>query len=160
MKVHLVFYMVLCFCRTVSVTTQWQGGDVNLYENLRCHGVPLVTISRGRVVYENGIFTCAEGSGKFYPLRTFPDYLYKKMVQREKVLSPLYHVFMTVYRSASTEFVCDPLPSVSSTQGGGTYPVHWRCSGSAKFRKEGPGPFRWRHESTTLHAPRGNERPT
>ncbi|RXN07189.1 dihydropyrimidinase-related 5 [Labeo rohita] len=70
--------------RTISVTTQWQGGDVNLYENLRCHGVPLVTISRGRVVYENGIFTCAEGSGKFYPLRTFPDYLYKKMVQREK----------------------------------------------------------------------------
>ena len=65
--------------------TQLQGGDVNLYEGLRCHGVPLVTISRGRVVYENGIFTCSEGSGKFYPLRTFPDYLYKKMVQREKV---------------------------------------------------------------------------
>uniref|UniRef100_A0A672PTW1 Dihydropyrimidinase-related protein 5-like n=1 Tax=Sinocyclocheilus grahami TaxID=75366 RepID=A0A672PTW1_SINGR len=72
--------------QTISVSTQWQGGDVNLYENLRCHGVPLVTISRGRVVYENGIFTCAEGSGKFYPLRTFSDYLYKKMVQREKVL--------------------------------------------------------------------------
>ncbi|TRY86980.1 hypothetical protein DNTS_032764, partial [Danionella cerebrum] len=70
--------------RTISVSTQWQGGDMNLYENLRCHGVPLVTISRGRVVCENGIFTCAEGSGKFYPLRTFPDYLYKKMVQREK----------------------------------------------------------------------------
>uniref|UniRef100_A0A672KN19 Dihydropyrimidinase-related protein 5-like n=1 Tax=Sinocyclocheilus grahami TaxID=75366 RepID=A0A672KN19_SINGR len=76
--------------RTISVTTQWQGGDVNLYENLRCHGVPLVTISRGRVVYENGIFTCAEGSGKFYPLRTFPDYLYKKMVQREKCLDCLF----------------------------------------------------------------------
>ena len=28
---------------------------------------------------------CAEGSGKFYPMRTFPDFLYKKMVQREKV---------------------------------------------------------------------------
>lgn len=64
---------------------QVQGGDINLYEGLRCHGVPLVTISRGRLVYENGMFTCAEGSGKFCPLRTFPDYLYKKMVQREKV---------------------------------------------------------------------------
>ncbi|KAJ8355494.1 hypothetical protein SKAU_G00182880 [Synaphobranchus kaupii] len=70
--------------RTMSVTTQVQGGDFNLYENLRCHGVPLVTISRGRVVCENGVFMCAEGSGKFYPLRTFPDFLYKKMVQREK----------------------------------------------------------------------------
>lgn len=76
------------------MTTQWQGGDVNLYENLRCHGVPLVTISRGRVVYENGIFTCAEGSGKFYPLRTFPDYLYKKMVQREKVLYCVVYIVL------------------------------------------------------------------
>ncbi|XP_062324041.1 dihydropyrimidinase-related protein 5b [Osmerus eperlanus] len=70
--------------RTISVSTQVQGGDFNLYEGLRCHGVPLVTISRGRLVCENGVFMCAEGSGKFYPLRTFPDYLYKKMVQREK----------------------------------------------------------------------------
>uniref|UniRef100_A0A8C7KDL2 Dihydropyrimidinase like 5a n=1 Tax=Oncorhynchus kisutch TaxID=8019 RepID=A0A8C7KDL2_ONCKI len=70
--------------RTISVDNQVQGGDYNLYESLRCHGVPLVTISRGRLVYENGVFTCSEGSGKFYPLRTFPDYLYKKMVQREK----------------------------------------------------------------------------
>uniref|UniRef100_A0A673XGX7 Dihydropyrimidinase like 5a n=1 Tax=Salmo trutta TaxID=8032 RepID=A0A673XGX7_SALTR len=70
--------------KTISVDNQVQGGDYNLYESLRCHGVPLVTISRGRLVYENGVFTCSEGSGKFYPLRTFPDYLYKKMVQREK----------------------------------------------------------------------------
>ncbi|XP_041950681.1 LOW QUALITY PROTEIN: dihydropyrimidinase-related protein 5-like [Alosa sapidissima] len=70
--------------KTISVTTQVQGGDFNLYENLRCHGVPLVTISRGRLVCENGVFMCAEGSGKFYPMRTFPDFLYKKMVQREK----------------------------------------------------------------------------
>uniref|UniRef100_A0A3P9AHV1 Amidohydrolase-related domain-containing protein n=1 Tax=Esox lucius TaxID=8010 RepID=A0A3P9AHV1_ESOLU len=76
--------------KTISVDTQVQGGDYNLYEGLRCHGVPLVTISRGRLVYENGVFTCSEGSGKFYPLRTFPDYLYKKMVQREKVLSKYY----------------------------------------------------------------------
>lgn len=72
-------------CRTISVSTQVQGGDFNLYEGARCHGVPLVTISRGRLVCENGVFMCAEGSGKFYPQRTFPDYLYKKMVQREKV---------------------------------------------------------------------------
>uniref|UniRef100_A0A7N8Y0M4 Dihydropyrimidinase like 5b n=1 Tax=Mastacembelus armatus TaxID=205130 RepID=A0A7N8Y0M4_9TELE len=70
--------------RTISVSTQVQGGDFNLYEGMRCHGVPLVTISRGRLVCENGVFMCAEGSGKFYPQRTFPDYLYKKMVQREK----------------------------------------------------------------------------
>lgn len=76
--------------RTISVSTQVQGGDFNLYEGMRCHGVPLVTISRGRLVCENGVFMCAEGSGKFYPQRTFPDFLYKKMVQREKVCSILF----------------------------------------------------------------------
>ncbi|XP_074919567.1 dihydropyrimidinase-related protein 5 [Chelonoidis abingdonii] len=70
--------------RTISASTQVQGGDISLYENMRCHGVPLVTISRGRVVYENGVFMCAEGTGKFCPLRSFPDSVYKKLVQREK----------------------------------------------------------------------------
>lgn len=72
--------------KTISASTQVQGGDFNLYENMRCHGVPLVTISRGRVVYENGVFMCAEGTGKFCPLRSFPDIVYKKLVQREKTL--------------------------------------------------------------------------
>ncbi|KAF5913019.1 hypothetical protein HPG69_008970, partial [Diceros bicornis minor] len=72
--------------KTISASTQVQGGDFNLYENMRCHGVPLVTISRGRVVYENGVFMCAEGTGKFCPLRSFPDTVYKKLVQREKIL--------------------------------------------------------------------------
>ncbi|XP_070598109.1 dihydropyrimidinase-related protein 5 isoform X2 [Erythrolamprus reginae] len=82
------------FPRTISASTQVQGGDVNLYENMRCHGVPLVTISHGRVVYENGAFMCAEGTGKFCPLRSFPDSVYKKLVQREKVLKS-----MTMFQS-------------------------------------------------------------
>lgn len=73
--------------RTISASTQVQAGDFNPYENMRCHGVSLVTISHGRVVYENGVFMCAEGSGSFFPMRTYPDYLYKKMIQKEKILS-------------------------------------------------------------------------
>ncbi|XP_068928133.1 dihydropyrimidinase-related protein 5 isoform X2 [Petaurus breviceps papuanus] len=80
--------------KTISASTQVQGGDINLYENMRCHGVPLVTISRGRVVYENGVFMCAEGTGKFCLLRSFPDTVYKKLVQREKVLKS-----MTMFQS-------------------------------------------------------------
>lgn len=85
------------FHRIISVDNQVQGGDVNLYEGLRCHGVPLVTISRGRLVYENDMFTCAQGSGKFCPMRTFPDYLYKKMVQRAKVLDWFRSQFSVSY---------------------------------------------------------------
>lgn len=82
-NVHLL--TSLSWYRTISVSSQAQGGDFNLYEGMRCHGVPLVTISRGRLVCENGVFMCAQGSGKFYPQRIFPDLLYKRMVQREKV---------------------------------------------------------------------------
>lgn len=70
--------------KTLSAETQFQGGDVNLYEGLRVYGVPIVTISRGRLVYESGMFTCAAGSGLYCPMRSFPDPLYKKMVQRQK----------------------------------------------------------------------------
>lgn len=70
--------------KTLSVDAQFQGGDINLYEGLRVYGVPIVTISRGRLVYESGMFTCAAGSGLYCPMRSFPDPLYKKMVQRQK----------------------------------------------------------------------------
>lgn len=79
------FVSVYLLCRTISASTQVQAGDFNPYENIRCHGIPLVTISHGRVVYENGAFMCAEGSGFFFPMRTYPDFLYKKMIQKEKV---------------------------------------------------------------------------
>uniref|UniRef100_A0A8C6TMC9 Dihydropyrimidinase like 5a n=1 Tax=Neogobius melanostomus TaxID=47308 RepID=A0A8C6TMC9_9GOBI len=59
--------------KTLSADTQFQGGDVNLYEGLRVYGVPIVTISRGRLVYESGMFTCAAGSGLYCPMRSFPD---------------------------------------------------------------------------------------
>lgn len=91
------FVILFPINRTISVSTQVQGGDFNLYEGMRCHGVPLVTISRGRLVCENGVFMCAEGSGKFYPQRTFPDFLYKKMVQREKVCLNIVVVFYLFY---------------------------------------------------------------
>lgn len=97
------------------MSTQVQGGDFNLYEGMRCHGVPLVTISRGRLVCENGVFMCAEGSGKFYPQRTFPDFLYKKMVQREKVCEILFiqDVFFFSKHFPRTE--CDLLTTPTST---------------------------------------------
>ncbi|XP_028808991.1 dihydropyrimidinase-related protein 5-like [Denticeps clupeoides] len=119
--------------RVISVGTQVQGGDFNLYENLRCHGVPLVTISRGRLVCENGVFMCAEGSGKFYPLRTFPDFLYKKMVQREKcqtlrgVERAPYSGDVAMVTNSSKKETCQSdgdLPGRTVTRHGGVRDLH------------------------------------
>ncbi|KAG8544144.1 hypothetical protein GDO81_023009, partial [Engystomops pustulosus] len=119
--------------RTISASTQIQGGDINLYENMRCHGVALVTISRGRVVYENGAFMCAEGSGSFFPMRTYPDYLYKKMIQKEKILSlkcvdrTPYQGDVAVVVNAGKKETGSPLadtPTRPSTRHGGVRDLH------------------------------------
>ncbi|KAG7229229.1 hypothetical protein INR49_013021, partial [Caranx melampygus] len=119
--------------KTISVDNQVQGGDINLYEGLRCHGVPLVTISRGRLVYENGMFTCAAGSGKFCPLRTYPDYLYKKMVQREKCQAvkaverePYTGEVVAVVNSGKRDFGASDLdtPTRPCTRHGGMRDLH------------------------------------
>ncbi|KAK2095419.1 hypothetical protein P7K49_026835, partial [Saguinus oedipus] len=49
-----------------------------------CHGVPLVTISRGKVVYEAGVFSVMAGDGKFIPRKPFAEYIYKRIKQRDQ----------------------------------------------------------------------------
>uniref|UniRef100_A0A8C5J4D0 Dihydropyrimidinase like 5 n=1 Tax=Junco hyemalis TaxID=40217 RepID=A0A8C5J4D0_JUNHY len=111
--------------KTVSASTQVQGGDINLYENMRCHGVPLVTISRGRVVYENGVFMCAEGTGKFCPLRSFPDVAYKKLLRAVDRTPYLGDVAVVVH--AGKKETGTPLadtPTRPATRHGGMRDLH------------------------------------
>uniref|UniRef100_A0A8D1Z980 Amidohydrolase-related domain-containing protein n=1 Tax=Sus scrofa TaxID=9823 RepID=A0A8D1Z980_PIG len=71
--------------RTISAKTHHQAVNFNIFEGMVCHGVPLVTISRGRVVYEAGVFTVTAGHGKFIPRKPFADYIYKRIKQRDEV---------------------------------------------------------------------------
>ena len=51
--------------RTISVKTHHQAVDFNIFEGMVCHGVTVCTISRGKVVYQDGKFTVSAGDGKF-----------------------------------------------------------------------------------------------
>ncbi|XP_078543020.1 dihydropyrimidinase isoform X2 [Lissotriton helveticus] len=75
--------------RTISAKTHHQAVNFNVFEGMVCHGVPLVTISRGRVVYERGVFNVDAGHGKYIGRPPFADYVYKKMYQRDKVCQPV-----------------------------------------------------------------------
>ncbi|XP_018414908.1 PREDICTED: dihydropyrimidinase [Nanorana parkeri] len=75
--------------RTISAKTHHQAVNFNIFEGMVCHGVPLVTIAGGRVVYENGVLHAVPGQGKYIPRKPFPDYVYSRILKRDEVCQPL-----------------------------------------------------------------------
>ncbi|XP_069587863.1 dihydropyrimidinase isoform X2 [Ranitomeya imitator] len=75
--------------RTISVKTHHQAVNFNIFEGMVCHGVPLVTIAGGRVVYENRALYTVPGHGKFIPRKPFADYVYSRVLKRDKVCQPV-----------------------------------------------------------------------
>lgn len=83
----IVIFGVILFHkhRTISAKTHHQANDFNIFEGMVCHGVPVVTVSRGKVVYEGGAFNVTAGEGKYVSRPPFPPYVYKRVRQREQV---------------------------------------------------------------------------
>ncbi|XP_033011621.1 dihydropyrimidinase [Lacerta agilis] len=75
--------------RTISAKTHHQAIDFNIFEGMVCHGVAVATISRGKVVYQNGVFHVAAGDGRYIPREPFPEYVYKRIRQRDQVCQPV-----------------------------------------------------------------------
>ncbi|XP_035382494.1 dihydropyrimidinase isoform X1 [Electrophorus electricus] len=74
--------------RLISAKTHHQAVDYNIFEGMVCHGVPLLTISRGMVVYEGGRVMAQPGQGRFIPRKPYADMVYKRIRQREEVRKP------------------------------------------------------------------------
>uniref|UniRef100_A0A8C9ENV6 Dihydropyrimidinase n=1 Tax=Pavo cristatus TaxID=9049 RepID=A0A8C9ENV6_PAVCR len=70
--------------RTISAKTHHQANNFNVFEGMVCHGVPVATISRGKVVYHDGVFNVTAGQGKYVSRPPFPPYVYERVKQREE----------------------------------------------------------------------------
>jgi dihydropyrimidinase len=74
--------------RVISAETHHQAVDFNIFEGMEVHGVPEITISRGKVVWENGHLNVTKGSGEFIPLAPWCDYVFSAIRQRAEMIKP------------------------------------------------------------------------
>lgn len=60
--------------RTISAKTHHQNVDTNIYEGMSVTGNAAITLSRGRVLWENDQLRTERGTGKYIDRPCFPDY--------------------------------------------------------------------------------------
>ena len=60
--------------RTISAKTHHQNIDFNIYEGMEVTGVAAVTLSRGRVLWQNGELRTERGTGQYFDRPCFPNY--------------------------------------------------------------------------------------
>lgn len=74
--------------RTISAKTHHQAVDFNIFEGMVCHGVPVVVISQGRVVLQDGKVEVVRGCGRYIPRKPWCPVVYDRILQRDKVCQP------------------------------------------------------------------------
>jgi dihydropyrimidinase len=70
--------------RTISAKTHHQNIDFNIFEGMEVVGVPAITLSRGKVVWEDGQLASERGAGRWVDRPCFAPYYDAITAARER----------------------------------------------------------------------------
>ena len=71
--------------RNVSVATHHSACDFNIFDGMSFHGTPVVVVTNGNVVLEDGELNVVQGSGRLIERQPFCEYIYGRIKIRDTI---------------------------------------------------------------------------